>query len=208
MISISFTTKSLLLENKYEPSDFTEAFIGAIHYLDDNTGTEASDPIGYINISVCNMGQAQENGHSAFDVLDSVDDEIAKTTQLFNGDGELTQKALIALKSESYFGITKFIYINLISLDYSAKGKEIGLKAIQHSIDLLGDGCDFIALSPCPLQFNEDESYNSYKNLKVGYPKKNEKAAKAKLIKHYQKMDFQLVEGTDLMLLPLHQYQL
>ena len=114
----------------------------------------------------------------------------------------ITANPIFCPRYSGYVTQANLLIIHRIEIFPEYRGQKIGLAVIYKTIQQIGRGCGFIALTPAPLQFNlykDDERWQ--KTMNVSDFVQEEKAATKKLGAHYGKLGFRQVGSSDIYIL-------
>lgn len=139
-----------------------------------------------------------------FDAFDCEGSYLHYYEELFDGSGELSQKVTSAIGSPWNAG---FLIIHRVVMNRAFRGRSFGIKAIRAIIQRLGLGTGFVALKAFPIQeqsrFKEGENRVGFKAIGLDQFTMREDKAIAKLIRHYRKLGFKKLHGSEYMVLSM-----
>ncbi len=183
---IKFSFHRRLLDN--DLNDFITKVTGHLRAFNENT--EKFDiPVGRIFVYRIEIARAFEEGESIWQIFDSQDAELADYySNLFNEDDFSDNLQNIV---EPGFG-TDLLIVDRVEILKDFRGLNLGLILALRAIESFSDGCGYIALRPCPLQFGPYRHKEAKKLQLMGYDQfsKNEAEAFKNLCRHWGKIGF------------------
>ncbi len=183
---IKFSFHRRLLDD--DLNDFITKVTGHLRAFNENT--EKFDiPVGRIFVYRIEIARALEQGESIWQIFDSQDSELADYySNLFNEDDFSDNLQNIV---EPGFG-TDLLIVDRVEILKDFRGLNLGLILALRAIESFSDGCGYIALRPCPLQFGPYRHKEAEKLQLMGYDQfsKNEAEAFKNLCRHWGKIGF------------------
>lgn len=183
---IKFSFRRRLLNN--DLNDFITKLTGHLRAF--NNETERFDiPVGRIYVYRIEIARAFEEGESIWQIFDSQDAELADYySNLFNEDDFSDDLQNIVAPG---FG-TDLLIVDRVEILKDFRGLNLGLILALRAIESFSDGCGYIALRPCPLQFGPYRNKETKKLQLMGYDQfsKNERQAFKNLRRHWSKIGF------------------
>jgi hypothetical protein len=196
--TIEFTVGYSHLKLTGEPTDFITPINGKISYNDPDDDDKIV--VGLLKAYDVDLGNGLcVGGWNYFYILDSLDSDLALCCALFDDSNELTLEA--AQAAGDFFGSNLLVLDRLLIPEKKYRGFGLGYAAMQELVRLFGRGA-LVALTPVPLQYNNDRNMELYQlpafeDLLV--VKGGRAAARRKLVNYYNALGFEMVKGTDVM---------
>lgn len=192
------------LKREVTCSDAEDAFLGK--YDGKLRDADSNEVAGRVGLYVVDLDGAGEAGHPAFDVLDS-EAATAEYIELLSAkeDGNFSP-AVNALLNDAPAFSNNMLIINVIELLPSYRGYGLGLTCMETCLRHFRLGCRIAAIKPFPLQFlggiKDSDDWSA--GLQLASLDGNKRTSTQKLRKHYARLGFRHVRGTQLMIYDLY----
>ena len=196
-------TLSLALTSHLELSSTSEEhFVHNIEVRIEAEDQTSVSEVGFARVIQVRIGAAHSAEHSIaalFDATQDLTNHCFPVVDLETGDWT---EAVYKTWDGDVFDQDLLIIPKLEILP-NYRGHDIGLFCMARLIQMLSSGCGLVVIKPFPLQF--DSSYKEYTERRelLGFDQLTASQADAteKLIKHYKRLGFRALPGTDLLCL-------
>lgn len=190
--------KQEVMADDVEPSRYIHCLEGDV-VLDHEDGREKA---GRFRAFILDVELAMNDEYSVFDVFDSYSETIGYW-DLYEDGLEFTAKVVKLLKAGERWRPNMLI-LDRMEIFPKHRGKGIGLCALNCLQRRYSIGCGIIAMKPFPLQFEggppeENAHKKEFIEMGLGSFGRDLRRAKAKLRRHYARLGFVHVPGTEFM---------
>lgn len=196
---VRFTLTAALRES-YVANDFLHSISGKVLA---GCGDEREVRAGYITASLVRFGRAMDHGVTPDRLGDGISGDIAGYwEQLFDVEAGKWKAAL-----QEPFEIVgdDLLVIDCIEVYPRFRGHQIGLQAVDRTIDIFGSSCGLVVCKPWPLQFTPAFATNRSKLRRLQVPNISEQEAVEKLRSYWSRSGFWPVGQTGLYALSITQ---
>ena len=140
---------SATLRASYGAEDFLQSISGKILVRAEDR--EREQEAGRITASLVQFGHARDHGISAEEMGDGISGSVAEYwEQLFDME---TDRWRAEIRDELEVCGSDLLIVDCIEIDPPFRGHQIGLVAVDRTIEIFGRGCALVACKPWPLQF-------------------------------------------------------
>ncbi|GLQ45986.1 hypothetical protein GCM10007862_10370 [Dyella lipolytica] len=186
---------------EYGPEAILAEYSGNILRMDDER------KVGRVRAYVADIERARQHGYDALEFLDVDGSTWPYNTLLSRRKaGSFTAGVNRALGIDEVYS-QNLLIIDRVEILPRYRGHDYGLQAMHLMLGHLALGCRLAAIKPYPLQFEGNnplgESHAWRQRLRLEKLSRNEAASTRRLQRHYGRLGFVPVKGTELMVLDL-----
>jgi GNAT superfamily N-acetyltransferase len=170
--------------------------------LDDRERAGERDFAGTFSVMVLDLESAVNERESVFEVFDAHQSTIGYFEALYEEDASFKPGVVkVAFGGDERWSPNLLILDRLMILERH-RGSGLGLEVLASLIAYFRTGTGLIAMKPFPLQFEHDAGTRpNFEEFALGRFTKSERSSTAALRRYYRKLGFQLVPGTEYMVL-------
>jgi hypothetical protein len=177
---------SATLRATYAAKDFLQSIFGKILVREENQ--EREQEAGRITASLVQFGHARDNGISAEEMGDGISGSVAEYWEQLFDIG--TNRWRAEIRDELEVCGPDLLILDCIEIYPPFRGHQIGLVAVDRTIEIFGLGCGLVACKPWPLQFTPAFTNNPRRMLRLNPPSTDKEEAVRKLRLYWAKAGF------------------
>ena len=184
-ITMEFKLNTPLRREPFD-EDFVHEISGRIlASLDDE---ESAEEAGILSATLAQFDEAMEHGIDSERLGDGISGELGfYWEELFDvNTGDLKPEIRVEHETEG----CNLLIFNFIQVHPKFRGHDIGLTAVQKTIEIFAHGCALVALTPEPLQFTSLFRDDPDKLKQLQAPNSPKPLAMRKLRQYWSKADF------------------
>jgi GNAT superfamily N-acetyltransferase len=182
-----------------DPSHYRYVTVGTVVGIDE---AEQETEVGHFRLSYIDVCAAMNARASVFDIFDLTQETFDYYSAIFNVETLGPSPELSDLfKGEVWPG--NVLILDRLEILPRFRGHNLGLVVMRRMIERFGAGAAVVAIKPFPLQHtytpDEEEEHEWQLKMKLDNLDKNLRRATAKLRRHYAKLGFKSMKGTEFM---------
>lgn len=194
--------KSWAVLEAEEPDDYVREINGRVVGLEGSAGRRRI--AGRFKAFYMDVEAACTNDYPIFNVFDGAEQTLGYYSAIFDEEGssvQFSERVFKLLDERPYSG--NVLILDRLEILPKFRSHNLGLMVMRRLIELFRPGAEVVAIKPFPLQAEHTRSQESTWRAKLELAQfdKDSRRARAKLRRHYAKLGFKHMRGTEFMFL-------